>query len=537
MSEVRAARSPRTMLLLLVSAAILTLCMGLRQGLGLFLKPVTVDLGISASAFSFALAAQSMVWGASQPFVGMLADRWGTRPVVIATALVYAAGFVAMAMAGGAVALDIGGGLLAGIGIAGTGFGVLMGVVARAVPPERQSQAVGTVAALGSLGTFFLPPVGQFLIDGFGWRAALAAYAAIAASMALLALAIGRPQLSAKVVVTAEDKQTLGEVLRVAARHPGYVAMTAAFFACGFQLVFITTHLPSFLAFCGLPPSVSASALALIGLCNTVGTYAVGLLGARYSQKRLLATIYMLRTLSIGVYLALPISAGSTLVFAAAMGLLWLGVAPLVSGLIGRMFGLKHFSTLYGIVFFSHQLGSFCGAMLGGVVFDLTGSYGAAWVALIAIGVLAASLQWPMDDRPPAEAPPGDSDRGLSGPFERTLAAGYRLERRIPRKGACHAARCAAPPADLCRAPRYAPPPERDRARCGGRGARRAGACGAAAGAPRRAVPPAGRALHHRGRRAAPLCRARRRAAAGAAPRHGLAAAGFHHERLRRSRP
>ncbi len=402
MSEMRMARSPRTLVLLLVSATILTLCMGLRQGLGLFLKPVTVDLGISASAFSFALATQSMVWGAAQPFIGMFADRWGARPVVIGTALVYAAGFALMASAGGALAFDLGGGLLAGIGIAGTGFGVLMAVVARAVPPERQSQAVGTVAALGSLGTFFLPPVGQFLIDGFGWRTALATYAAIAAAMALLALSIGGRIAPAATAAAAEDKQTLGEALRVAARHPGYLAMTAAFFACGFQLVFITTHLPSYLAFCGLPPSVSASALALIGLCNTIGTYAVGQLGARYSQKRLLASIYMLRTLSIGVYLALPVSPGSTLAFAAAMGLLWLGVTPLVSGLIGRMFGLRHFSTLYGVVFLSHQLGSFCGAMLGGVVFDLTGSYGVAWVALIAIGVLAASLQWPMDDRPPA---------------------------------------------------------------------------------------------------------------------------------------
>jgi predicted MFS family arabinose efflux permease len=195
-------------------------------------------------------------------------------------------------------------------------------------------------------------------------------------------------------------------VLHAAMRHPGYLAMTAAFFACGFQLVFITTHLPSYLAFCGLPPSVGASALALIGLCNTIGTYTVGLLGARYSQKRLLALVYLIRTMAIGAYLAVPVSPGSTLAFAAIMGFLWLSVAPLVSGLIGRMFGLKHFSTLYGIVFFSHQLGSFCGAMLGGVVFDLTGSYGVAWIALIAVGVLAASLQWPMDDRPPAARRP-----------------------------------------------------------------------------------------------------------------------------------
>lgn len=402
MSDVRVAPARSGWVLLLVSAVILTLCMGLRQGLGLFLKPVTADLGISVSAFSFALALQSMVWGASQPLIGMLADRYGTRPVLMATALVYAGGLLTMSMAGGAVAFDLGGGFLIGIGIAGTGFGVLVGVVARAVPAHRQSQAVGTVAALGSLGTFFLPPIGQALMDAHGWRTALAAYAGIAVCMALLALFIVRPDAPGKTSSAAEDTQSLGEVLRAAVRHPGYVAMTAAFFACGFQLVFITTHLPSYLAFCGLPPGVGASALAVIGLCNTVGTYIVGLLGARYSQKRLLALVYMIRTLSIALYLAVPVTPGSTLAFAAVMGLLWLSVAPLVSGLIGRMFGLKHFSTLYGIVFFSHQLGSFCGAMLGGVVFDLTGSYSVAWMALIAIGVLAASLQWPMDDRPPA---------------------------------------------------------------------------------------------------------------------------------------
>ena len=407
MSDVRAAPIRSGWVLLLVSALILTLCMGLRQGLGLFLKPVTGDLGISVSAFSFALALQSMVWGVAQPFIGMLADRYGTRPVLIATALVYASGLLAMSMAGGAAMFDLGGGFLIGIGIAGTGFGVLVGVVARAVPPHRQSQAVGTVAALGSLGTFFLPPLGQALINAYGWRTALAVYAGIACCMAILALAIVRPAADDKTASPAEeDTQSLGDVLRTAMRHPGYLAMTAAFFACGFQLVFITTHLPSYLAFCGLPPSVGASALAVIGLCNTVGTYAVGQLGARYSQKRLLALVYLIRTASIGVFLAVPVTPGSTLAFAAAMGLLWLSVAPLVSGLIGRMFGLKHFSTLYGIVFFSHQLGSFSGAMLGGVVFDLTGSYGFAWSALIVIGLIATSLQWPMDDRPPAARRP-----------------------------------------------------------------------------------------------------------------------------------
>ena len=227
------------------------------------------------------------------------------------------------------------------------------------------------------------------------------AFAAIAASMAVFALAIREqaPLLAPTV------KQKLGDAVREAMAHRGYLFMTLAFFACGFQLVFITTHLPAYLQLCGVAPGVGASALALIGLFNTVGTYTFGLLGARYSQKHLLALIYLLRTLFIVVFLLVPVSAASTLVFAAAMGLLWLGVAPLVTGIIGRVFGLVHFNTLYGIVFLSHQVGSFFGAWMGGIVYDRTGSYNVAWGALIVIGVTAFALQWLMDERPPHERP------------------------------------------------------------------------------------------------------------------------------------
>ncbi len=382
----------RSMLvLLLLSALIISLSMGLRQSLGLFLRPVTLDLGISAAAFSFSLALQNIVWGLSQPFVGALADRYGARPVLAGTAFTYATGLLLMVYSKGALGLDVAG-FLTGIGVAGTGFGVLIGVVARAVPPERQSQTVGAVAAAGSLGTMVLAPLGQTLIDGFGWQAALVAFAAIAASMALLSLPI-RDQAAAAAAQDRVAPAGLGEALREAIGHRGYLYMTLAFFACGFQLVFITTHLPAYLQLCGVAPGVGASALALIGLFNTFGTYLFGLLGARYSQKHLLALIYLLRTLFIVIFLLLPITAASTLVFAAAMGFLWLGVAPLVTGIIARVFGLTHFNTLYGVVFLSHQVGSFFGAWMGGVVFD--------WGALIVIGITAFTLQWLMDDRPP----------------------------------------------------------------------------------------------------------------------------------------
>ena len=390
----------RAMLLLIVlSGLIISLCMGLRQSLGLFMRPMTVDLGISAATFGFSIALQNIVWGLSQPFVGAAADRYGARPVLVVTALVYAAGLVLMGFSSvfpGALYVA---GFLAGVGTAGTGFGVLIGTVSRATRPEKRSQTVGLVAAAGSLGTLVLAPVGQHLIGGIGWQGALVAFAAIAASMAVLSLAIREPAASAGSSPQAHLK--LGEALREAIAHRGYLFMTLAFFACGFQLVFITTHLPSYLALCGVAPGVGASALALIGLFNTVGTYMFGLLGARYSQKHLLALIYLLRTLFIVIFLIVPVSAASTLVFAAAMGFLWLGVAPLVTGIIGRVFGLTHFNTLYGVVFLSHQVGSFFGAWMGGVVFDRFGSYNFGWGALIVIGLTAFTLQWLMDERPP----------------------------------------------------------------------------------------------------------------------------------------
>jgi len=387
-------------LLLLLSGTIISICIGLRQSLGIFMTPMQLEAGVSAATFGFAIALQNIVWGVSQPFAGALADRYGARPVLVITALIYALGMVLMSYPTslpGGLALS---GLLVGAGTAGTGFGVLLGTVARATPEARRTQTVGIVAAAGSLGTMVLAPAGQAMINAYGWHAAMLAFAAVAGSMALLALPIKEavPEKN-----SLSEKQTLGGALREAMAHRGYLFMTLAFFACGFQLVFITTHLPAYLAICGVAPGVAASALGLIGLFNAIGTYIFGHLGARYSQKHLLAMIYGLRTLFICVFLAAPISAASTLVFAAAMGFLWLGVAPLITGIIGRVFGLTHFNTLYGIVFLSHQVGSFFGAWMGGIVVDRTGRYDFAWGALIVIGVTAFTLQWLMDERPPRE--------------------------------------------------------------------------------------------------------------------------------------
>jgi predicted MFS family arabinose efflux permease len=387
------------MRLIVLAGVIISIAMGLRQSLGIFQIPMLEAAGISAATFGFSIALQNIVWGLSQPFVGALADRHGARPVVIGCAVVYAGGLALMALAGrfpGALEL---GGFLIGVGTAGTAFGVLLGTITRATPPERRSQTVGIVSAAGSLGTMFMAPVGQGMIASIGWQAALLGFAAIAVSTIVLSLFITERPIGAALA----KPQPLKEALSEAMGHRGYLFMTLAFFACGFQLVFLTTHLPAYLQVCGIAPGVGATALALIGLCNAIGTYGFGLLGARYSQKHLLALIYLLRTVFICVFLVAPISPASTLVFAAAMGFLWLGVTPLVAGIIGRVFGLTHFNTLYGIVFLSHQVGSFFGAWMGGVVFDWRGNYDFAWGALIVIGAAAFTLQWMMDERPPRQ--------------------------------------------------------------------------------------------------------------------------------------
>ena len=386
--------------LVVLSGVIISICIGLRQSVGIFMRPMQAELGISAASFGFAIALSNIVWGLTQPIAGALADRHGPRPVLVATSLILAGGMLLMAwpqLFPGALQVS---GVLAGIGTAGAGFGVLIGTVSRATPEAKRSQTVGIVAAAGSLGTMVLAPLGQGVINGFGWHAGMLMFAAFAGAIALLSIPIR--ELGGFSPKTASSL-SLKDALRQALNHRGYLFMTLAFFACGFQLVFITTHLPLYLQLCGVAPGVAASALGLIGLFNAIGTYCFGLLGARYSQKHLLAGIYLGRTLLIIAFLMVPVSAGSTLVFASAMGFLWLGVAPLISGIIGRVFGLTHFNTLYGVVFLSHQLGSFFGAWMGGLVYDAWGNYNFAWGALIAIGLAAFTLQWLMDERPPRE--------------------------------------------------------------------------------------------------------------------------------------
>jgi predicted MFS family arabinose efflux permease len=385
---------------LIVSAGIIiSLSMGIRQSLGLFQKPMALELGTSASQFGFGMALQNLVWGLTQPVVGALGDRFGPRPVLIGGTLVYAAGLLLMALVPDtAIGLDFGGGVLIGTGVSATGFGVLLGAVSAAVPPSRRSWAVGLVSGAGSVGTMVIAPLGQAIIERWSWQWALIAFMGVAGLMGVFSAMLKADSRAS--AGSGAPEQTPRAALGEALGHRGYLAMTVAFFACGCQLMFIVAHFPRYLAMCGMSPGVGAAALALIGGCNAVGSYMFGALGTRYDKSKLLAGIYLCRTLAIALFLIVPVSPFSSLVFAAAMGFTWLGVAPLVSGLISGIFGLRNFNMLYGVVFLGHQIGSFVGALMGGVVLDWTGSYQDAWLGLIVVGLAAAALQWPMDTRP-----------------------------------------------------------------------------------------------------------------------------------------
>ncbi len=381
------------------AAVMLSLAMGMRQSLGLLQPHVVRDLGITAADYSLALAIQNIVWGVTQPFVGLLVDRIGARPVALAGVIVYALGLVAMALAESALALTLGAGLLIGLALSCTASNLAMNVTARTVPAARRSIAMGAVSAAGSLGLAIASPLAQAMIERGGWQLALVAFLGLAAVMLPAALMAGRADRIERDDAGASG-QSIGAALREASAHGGYVTMALAFFVCGLQLVFLTTHLPTYLDLCGIDPSVTASALALIGLFNVAGSYLFGWLGQRWPKHLLLGGIYLLRSAIIATYFVAPPSPTGTLLFAAAMGTLWLGVVPLVNGLVVHLFGLKWMATLTGIAFLSHQVGSFIGAWGGGVIYSALGSYDWAWKGAVAIGAIAGVAQMLMNVRP-----------------------------------------------------------------------------------------------------------------------------------------
>ena len=383
------------------AAVMLSLAMGMRQSWGLFQPHMIRDIGNTAADFSLAIAIQNIVWGITQPFVGMFADRHGVRPVVLAGVTVYALGIVISIFAHSVLVFTFGAGICIGLALSCTASNIAMNVTARTATAAKRMVAMGTVSAIGSLGLTIASPLAQTLITTSGWQVAMVGFLALVVVMVPAAFFAGGAD-KIETEVSTGVPQSVSQAVREAMGHSGYVVLAVAFFVCGLQLVFITTHLPTYLAICGMDPSVGANALALVGLFNVIGSYLFGWLGGLYSKRMLLGGIYVLRSLCITAYFLAPPTPTSTLVFAAAMGTLWLGVVPLVSGLVVHLFGLRYMATLSGIAFFSHQVGSFVGAWGGGLIYSTLGNYDRAWQGAVAIGILAGLFQMTMNVRPSA---------------------------------------------------------------------------------------------------------------------------------------
>ena len=391
-------------IILLCGGMILTLSTGTRAGFGLFLKPMTFDLGWGRETFAFALALQNLLWGVFQPFVGMIADRKGAGRVLLAGAGLYALGLAMMAHSTTGLQFALATGLLVGLAQACASFSIVFGVLGRVFPPERRSMALGIASAAGSFGQFAMPPYSQALISGLGWFNALLVLAATTALIAPLSSALIERRTPGG---AAAPSQTIGEALREAFAHKSFLMLTAGYFVCGFQLAFITVHFPAYLADQGLAANVGMMALALVGLFNMMGSFSAGALGARYPKKNLLSLIYFARSAAVALFLLSPVTEGSVYLFSCVIGLLWLSTVPLTNSVIGQMFGVAYMSMLSGFVFLSHQLGSFIGVWLGGYLFDHTGSYRIVWMISIALGIFAGLINLPVDERAVRRAAPG----------------------------------------------------------------------------------------------------------------------------------
>lgn len=378
--------------------------MGVRHGFGLFLSPMSLDLGWGRESFAFALALQNLVWGLTQPVIGMLADRWGGGRVVVAGVVLYCAGLYGMAHATTPLMLALTSGVAIGTALSCCTFSVVSGVIGRRFSAGQRSQALGIAGAAGSFGQFAMLPASEYLIGALGWHNALLALGAAIVLMLPAALGIVESREGA---VASAGGANARQALAEACGSRDFWLLSFGFFVCGFQVIFIAIHLPAYLLDAGLAPGVGVKALALIGLFNIFGSYLAGRLGAIYSKPYLLAGIYLARSLVIAAYLAFPLSAASTYLFSAAMGFLWLGTVPLTNAIVASMFGVRHLAMLAGTVFLCHQIGAFIGSWLGGYLFDSTGSYRLVWWISIALGVVALLANLPIREQPvrPAARP------------------------------------------------------------------------------------------------------------------------------------
>ncbi|MFY9514041.1 MAG: MFS transporter [Rubrivivax sp.] len=377
---------------LICGAMVVTLSMGIRHGFGLWLQPITMERGWSRETFAFALAVQNLAWGLAGPLAGMLADRYGAFRVLVVAGILYALGLVGMALATSGLAFNGSAGLLLGLAQSGCTYAIVYGVIARQVAPEKRSWAMGITAAAGSFGQFLMVPVENWLIAGSGWQNALFILGAL--SLAILPLAFGLREPPA--AAHGGPKQSVNAALREAFGDNSFRLLTAGYFVCGFQVVFIGVHMPSYLKDQGMSPSVATTALALIGLFNVFGTYTAGVLGSKLAKRHILATIYFLRAVVISLFLLAPLTPWSVYLFAAAIGFLWLSTVPPTNAIVAQIFGVQYMSMLGGFVFLSHQVGSFMGVWLGGKLYDMTGSYDIVWYISIALGIFAALVNLPV---------------------------------------------------------------------------------------------------------------------------------------------
>lgn len=380
----------------LCGGIIMGLALGTRHVQGLFLLPVTLEHDWPREAFGFAIALQNLVWGVAQPFTGMIADRFGSAKVVAVGIVAYAVGLLLMTVSNTPTGFALSAGVLIGIGLSGTAFGAIYGAISRLVPPERASWALGVAGAVGGMGQFAMVPGAQRAIAAMGWSQTLIAIACAFGLSFFAAFAL-RDRVSRNASLAGQS-QSLGAAMHEAFTYRSFWLLNLGFLACGFQLAFMAVHLPAYLSDKGLSASDGVTALAIIALTNIVGTYYSGLFGGIYRRKYLLAGIYFARAVAMLLFVTLPLTPLSVYVFAAVMGLLWLGTAPLTNGLVSQIFGLQYVSTLFGFVFLGHQIGGFLGVWLGSYMFDLTGSYSVVWTIGIGLGVVAGLLHWPIND-------------------------------------------------------------------------------------------------------------------------------------------
>jgi len=396
----------RTPAVILICGCLIgTIGYGPRSALGLFLTPMSSLHGWGREVFSSALALQILVWGTAQPFVGAIADRFGLLKVLVGGTLFYAAGLVLMAYSTTPAMLDVTAGLLFGMGVAGTSFTLVIAAFSKLMPPEWRSIAYGAGTAAGSLGQFLFSPLAVGFIDHLGWQQALAAFALISLLIIPLSFAVNTLPIE-KVSASGKAEQSLLQGLAEAFSHRSYILLVLGFFTCGFQLLFITVHLPSYLVDRGLSVENGAITLAVIGLFNIIGSLLAGWLGVRMPKRYLLSIIYVLRSVAVLCFIMLPVTPVSAAIFGAAIGLLWLSTVPPTSSLVALMFGTRWMATLFGFAFFSHQVGGFLGVWLGGVVFDAYGSYTPVWWLSVAFGVASAIINLPIVEQPVGEPAP-----------------------------------------------------------------------------------------------------------------------------------